>query len=493
MTGLRKFMGFTGYALTAVFFVLVISYGAFINGTVSFDTPWQSLAIATVGFAVSFFIFKLIIDRIKFLHKDWVFCVYVSAMATIPRLAWVYLIKTVPEIDFLRFHEYTKALIEGNYESYLQIRTVFPHISGFPLFQSFYYKIFGDSHLVGISFNILCTVLTVVVIYYLVSEISNRSSGRMAAILFALWPNQIMFSSLIASEPLFTLLFVLSFLMFYKAIKYMNNFKMVIYGVALGFVLALSQVVRPISSTFIPTLILFLFLYNKGYKKTKDYLVRSGILVVTVFVVFSISIGGINSAFADKTLVPLGSVKSGMSLFAGTTIESNGMWSPKVTEILESTGYDYEASHKEGMRKGIENIKSNPKGFLDLTVSKFATQWAMDDFGLYWSMVNTNPETDFSLWIKESWDNREVLYIIAQSYYLAVMLWGLIYSVYLLFKRSLRCNEGTAIIMIIGFTLLHSFTEIQSRYHYSLMPFFIMMAVGAMAIVGRRKYDEDTI
>ncbi|MGL5440025.1 MAG: glycosyltransferase family 39 protein [Filifactoraceae bacterium] len=489
----RKFLGYTGYTLTIAFFLMVIIYGAFINGTVSFETPWQTLVLSMGSFALLFFILKLLIDRFKLIHSNLTFSVFIGVIATLPRVIWVYFVRTVPEIDFLRFHEYTKALIVGDYKAYLKIRTVFPHITGFPLIQSFYYRIFGDSVWSGISFNIVCTVATAIILYFLVSEISNRSSGRLAALLFALWPNQIMFSGLIASEPLFTLFFVLSFLFFYKGIKNIESKRLTIYSVLLGLSLAVSQIVRPISSTFVPTLVLFLFLYNVKFKNSRVYLVRSMVLLVLVITSFSLGVFGFNVAFSDETLVPLGTVKSGMSLFAGTSKDSNGMWNPEVTKILESTGYDYNASHEEGKRRGLENIKNDPSGFLELVVSKFATQWAMDDFGLYWSMVNTNPDTEFTLWVKSSWDNREKLYIISQSYYLAVIFWGMIYSVYLLGKRSLRCNEGTAVIMIVGFTLLHCFTEVQSRYHYSLMPFFIIMAVAGINVIGRRTHHEDTV
>ncbi|ABR46535.1 conserved hypothetical protein [Alkaliphilus metalliredigens QYMF] len=456
-----------------VFLILTVIYGMFIRGPYLFKRPTvYLLTYALLGAALMIGVFYLL-DRVPFLKDPRVFIPILGVITFVPRYIWVRLITTVPVYDFARFHQYTQALIRGEYDSYLEIRNVFPHLSGYPLILSYVYRIFGDSVAVGKAFNLFCAVMTAVIIYLIGKEIFGERGGRIAGLLFALWPTLIMYTPVLASEHIFLLLFLLALYLFLiytkKPLKGWELLRLLLIGVVMAF----SHIVRPVASLLFPPMLVYLLFYQ-GVGNSLGAFVKDKLkIMVLIILAFTLTMGALNWMYIDQIKVPLGKTAGGFNLYVGTDPERNGMWNPTAWEIIEEYDHDFDRVHGEAQRRAIERIKEDPRAFVGLAERKFAIQWGTDDYGLYWSMLERYPETDFGLWVDE---NKNEVNIFAQSYYMAIILLALLGCWRLLTKVPSHAVGFFAMIVLI-FAAAHVLIEVQSRYHHPISPFFIVTAV----------------
>ncbi|SNT18463.1 Dolichyl-phosphate-mannose-protein mannosyltransferase [Anaerovirgula multivorans] len=459
-----------------IFFILVVIYGNFVRGPYLYETPTIYLLFYSIVLAGVFVGVYFALRKMTFLQNPKLFIPLLSAIAFAPRYVWVRLIHTVPMVDFLRFHNYTIALLQGDYDAYLEIRNVFPHLSGYPLVLSYIYRIFGDSVAVGLWFNVFSSIVTTILIYLLGREAFSEVVGQMAGLIFALYPTQIMYNTLLASEHIFLLLFLLALYLF---IRFTNQelegwqwLKLLLVGLVMG----VAHIIRPVSSLLFPPMLAYLLFFHRLDKPLLAFLKEKGITMVLVILSFTITLGTLNFIYIDTVKVPLGKTAGGFNLYVGTDPERDGMWNPTAWEIIEEYDHDFDKVHSEAQRRAIQRIKDDPTAFIGLAERKFAIQWGTDEYGYYWSMLEVNPETDFSLWIKE---NKETVRVWSQSYYMAIILLALL-GVWCSLKEKRGSAVGLFAMIVLIFGAAHVLIEVQSRYHHPVVPFFILTAVAAI-------------
>ncbi len=473
------------YAFVLIFFVLIIIYGNFVRGPYLYQLPSLFLLFYALLGAGIFLAVYWLLRKLIFLQNPLVFIPLLSSLTFAPRYIWVRLIHTVPMIDFLRFHNYALALIEGDYNAYLDIRNVFPHLSGYPLILSYIYRIFGTSPKVALWFNVFCSIGTAILIYLLGREIFNEVAGQMAGLIFAFYPTQIMYNTLVASEHIFLLLFLLALYLFIRFTRVelvgWEWLKLLIVGL----VMVLAHIVRPVSSLLFVPMLAYLLFFQRSNMSLGGLLKEKLIIMFLIVVSFSLVLGLVNFAYIDKVKVPLGKTGSGFNLYVGTDPERDGMWNPTAWEIIEDYDHDFDRVHGEAQRRAIERIKDDPVAFIALAERKFPIQWATDDYGYYWSMLEVYPETAFGLWIE---GNLDLVKIISQSYYMAIVLLATLGAWYSL-TRGVSDPASLPAMLILIFGAAHLLIEVQSRYHHPVVPFFIL--IGAMALTGMMGDLED--
>ncbi|SES81463.1 Dolichyl-phosphate-mannose-protein mannosyltransferase [Natronincola peptidivorans] len=463
-------------AFYLIFFILVFVQGNFNRGPYLFQRSTGYLVAYGMAISGIFIALYYVFKKITVLQNPKIFIPFLAFISFAPRYVWVRLINTVPIYDFARFHNYTIALIHGEYDAYLEIRNVFPHLSGYPLLLSYVYRIFGETVAVGQAFNIFCSIMTAIVIYLLGRQVFGEAAGQTAGVIFALYPTQIMYNTLLASEHIFLLLFLLALYLFIRytsvELKGWSLLKLLVVGI----VMAVAHIVRPVSSLLFPPMLAYLLFFQRVDRPAKDFLLEKGKKIALVFLGFILTVGMLNLIYIDTVKVPLGKTAGGFNLYVGTDPERDGMWNPTAWEIIEEYDHDFDRVHSEAQRRAIERIKNDPIGFIGLAERKFAIQWGTDDYGYYWSMLELYPETDFSLWVREHSDSVKV---VAQSYYMGIIILALLGALYGLKRREADALGLFAMIVLI-FAAAHVLIEVQSRYHHPVVPFFILTAVAAM-------------
>ena len=140
------------------------------------------------------------------------------ALALLLRIVWV-LYATADPLDgrfndSVFYHMVAAHLAEGGgYTSPFTLLPTAQFAPGYPFFLTGLYWLFGPHLTVAEVANAVLGAATVGVLYLLALRLFDSKTARIAAILLAVFPGQILFASVLYSETLFTFLFVLGLLL----------------------------------------------------------------------------------------------------------------------------------------------------------------------------------------------------------------------------------------------------------------------------------------
>jgi len=177
------------------------------------------------------------------------------------RVFWILSVNTLPCSDFVLYNNYAINASKGVFTEYDPSYPVFPFKFGYPLLLSILYKIFGTNIMIIKIFNILISICTSLQIYCISKKIFDEKAARISSLLYAIWPAQIMFTSVAASEHIYLLLLLLSFQLFLQVLGEITNKKRYVYSIGTGIAIALTQFIRPTAIMLLPILLFYLFVF----------------------------------------------------------------------------------------------------------------------------------------------------------------------------------------------------------------------------------------
>nr|WP_240522378.1 MULTISPECIES: hypothetical protein [Bacillus cereus group] len=124
------------------------------------------------------------------------------------RLLWIIFEKTVPISDFSVMYESAQQAVKGNFafitdEYYMS----WTYQLGFTYYEAILIKIFGNHLFILKLFNIFWSVGTAVIIYFMGKTIFNEYSARTAAIFYAFYIPNIIYSSVLTNQYISTFFF----------------------------------------------------------------------------------------------------------------------------------------------------------------------------------------------------------------------------------------------------------------------------------------------
>jgi len=390
-------------------------------------------------------------------------------LTVLPRLVWILLVDTIPVSDFKLYQSYAENASNGVFNSYDPTYPLFPFKFGYPLVLSIIYRIFGTNIIYAKLFNIILSIGLSLLILWIGSMINYRT-GQTAGIVFAFWPAQIMYCSVLASEHIFILLLVLAFGLFIKLCDNVSVRKKYVFLSAIGLVTAIAHFIRPITLIIFPIFFIYLLFTNTNKHILKDFL-NALKTVIFIIVVFVVSYSLIAYPLSNLIGTPIWRSSSGFSFLIGTNSKTSGTYNAEEENILYEFNYDYNKIHKEAFKRAVNRIFSDPLQFASIVEKKYITQWSNEDYGYYWSTLEiekTNKLTDFLV------DNPGKLLAITQFYYLILLIFSLVGYIYMLKNPIYKAIPLALIFLFI--LALHTFFEAQSRYHYPVMPFLIIIS-----------------
>lgn len=144
---------------------------------------------------------------------------YIVLVALALRLLWLWLIPVVPLSDSVMYHEFAKSISNGNgYAFPAGNRTAYWPV-GTPAIYALLYSVFGKSFLVITIFNLIVGILTLLLMMSLAKLWFNVSTAHIVGILYAIWPSQIQFTTILASETIFNFFVLLGLFFWYRPQK----------------------------------------------------------------------------------------------------------------------------------------------------------------------------------------------------------------------------------------------------------------------------------
>lgn len=406
-------------------------------------------------------------------HKKinlFIFCLLVFAF--IIRLLWIINAHTLPVSDFVRCFETAKVLVHSGPEVmrtyafnhvYFQMN---PYQIPFVLYDAFIMKIFGTTMFAVQAFNSFISVINIFIVYLIAKKIFNPEIAIFTAILYTIDLGNIIFSS-VMSNQFITMFFI--YLAIYIFITKNNWY----WGIAIGFILALGNAIRPIAVIAVIAIIAFALLYHT-IGKNKSTVISLIILSLTIGVTY----------FATNLVINKSVVATGVSEYELINREPN--WKYVLGLNPESVGSyswsDRFAANKYPLgikrdnfeKKLIKQRTENKTAVANLFVKKFNKLWGGVGDEFSWSFGYRQKKYNNSV---TQADKNWLQYSTYVNYFIVIFLATIGFGVTLK-KININLPEYTIIlsIILVGFILAHLVLEIQTRYRFEIMPIFFMFA-----------------
>ena len=397
-------------------------------------------------------------------------------------LIWVLVIRIEPFSDYFKYWQTACALARGEALPESWYLSLYPHILGTASFLSLFVRLFGESVLAVSLVNVLLTTLSCLLLYRLGSELYGEETGFLAGLLWAVDPCKMMLNSLVFSEPLYTCLILLFFLLVTRLERRIDAgaplSSLLLRSACLGAVLLFVNLIRPIAAIlWIALAIWLLFLRGRALTSAAGWKRRAPALALMLCVYV---LGGrLWTGHVEKLLGTEVATTPVYNIYVGFNEETQGQWSAEDMDLL--TAY-----HEQGMSAPEAQAALTPHlrerlasgiDFPRLFANKLFAFLGADQLGGY-TYRFTRPELFYKLCMG-----------ICNVFYYGVFLAALAGLWRLLKSRALDAGLLPP-LFFLGLTLAHMLVEVSDRYHYSLIPILILYA--ALGFAGQFHSQRST-
>jgi len=347
---------------------------------------------------------------------------------------------------------------------------------GWPAVLAGLFTVTGESvlaaQLLNAALGTLCCWLTAIFGF----RVSNsRVVGNLAALLIAVYPNQVAYVPLISTEIFYESLVLVSILMLMSSRN--SNFFSLLTGALFGL-----ETLTKTQSLILPIFLLSWMWMVQPNRKTLLRFVKRGILVY-IGLVCVVAPWTYRNWTVFHEFVPV-STNGGWTLATGNNPEANGGYNPD-TALVQDLRSDFDAT-REVIRDRIFNdraiawIQQNPGRFIALVPQKLFKMWAGDGEA-EWSYQRGHA----------NYDSYALLYravrLINQIFYFALFCGALPICYLLLRNRVSDVTRWahTGIALLVYLSLLTIVFSGQSRFHFVLMPFLAVYAAWSWTLWSR--------
>ncbi len=411
---------------------------------------------------------------------------------------WVILeFPITPSSDYQVYYQVADLLSKGTLSSsgYSGYIAEFPHVIGYPFILSLLFRITGPSFQAGFYLNLAASLASVFFTWRIARTLCGRLGGMVALVAAAFWPSQILYGSVLASEPVFTCFLLLCIWLFIYLYRYPvrlgNRESAMFLCFLLGIALALANAVRPLSEILLVAVVLcflpFVVRFDKNERMLNGKVSRAScqgwflslVVLFSFFVCSQLISMSISSTIAYR--LPGSDVSYGFNLMVGLNKDSKGTWNQQdadfFAQVFASTNSP-QAAHKASVDVALQRIGSDPVGISNLALEKFTSLWKNDDYAREWTRLFLGQQGGLS---PERQDIIDRFTDWNDFFYLFGIFFSAIFGIQL-FRRKDASPAQVLILLFVGTAFLHMFLEIQNRYHYFILPVFVILS--SMGIAG---------
>lgn len=386
---------------------------------------------------------------------------------------------SIPFNDFATYLNSAKSLAHNNIapvSSDLYYNR-YPELFGFIIWESILIKIFGYNLLALKLVNCFISSLTCVLIY-IIGKSYNDKIGFVAACLYAIYPSQIIMTSVFSNQHFATFLYLLCIsLIQYKVINKYNIKYKAMWCILIGVILALGNIIRPIAPPILLAII-FYFLINIGNAillKNKKH-IKINLITILIPICFIITgklyYIGINNYGLTDELFPSSDLK--YKFVIGLNFDRNGQYSdPLASEFWNGD----DITRKNLFDESIQNVISNPISTFNLITKKMNVLFGNSDSSFYWLTGQNKLESSSNSLL---FDKCEKLYMSIDTVFLSIIYTFAVFGLFFIYKFEDITFSKLLVWIFLGYVGAHCLIEIQSRYRYFLMPIIIIFSSYAM-------------
>lgn len=399
----------------------------------------------------------------------------VTIVGIILSLLWIIFVKTQPFSDFAYYNTIANQVAKGGQwgDTYTSV--------GYSIILGFVYKIFGNSLITAKLFNVVLTTLSYIIFYKILMKLPIKESRRkIIYTLFVLFPSNIFYNSLLATEIVFTTIFLLVTLLYYSDIKYK-------YAL-IGILVAVNSMIKPFFIVFFFAIFLVELLSKVGLLKAIKH---SVVILAISLLVLSPWVYRNTKLVGQFTFI---SNNGGIVLYINNNSQNNqGRWmdATKVENSIVNTE-EYKNANATEKNKMLSQaakkwIVNHPGKFIELGFKRlFNTYFVGDDitYAFYGAGMNTVLQTILIVYSNLA---RNILFMPA----IILMFIATIKVIMSLIKRKpIEAFTLYGLICFYMFTCTYFVTEGQGRYSFPVifiaLYFFSKLVEDIVVKVGRR-------
>ncbi len=377
------------------------------------------------------------------------------------RILWALLVPVVPISDSAAYASFARTLVEHGVYGWTADQPTAYWAVGPAAVTAATFLIFGIDNYTGVVIlNLIAGAMTIVLVYRLAVIWYDTRTAQIAALLIALWPNLIFFSSTLASELWFIAL-TLAGLWFHERPDGRPWLNLLMCGVIWG----LACYMRPV------ILLLPVALALVALPDGPRAWLRAGIraTVVVVLIVAVVAPWTMRNAriFGEPVMV---STNFGPNFWMGNNPQSNGGYMPLPDRVGGMSEPERARLLKEEAKAYIQ---SDPGAFVLRTLQKVVKLHTRETIGIVWNQEFLQDRIGGA--------GMLVLKLLSTGYWLALLALALV-AIGLRFLQSpLHALFHPAIAAWAYFTALHAIIVVEDRYHMPSSPFIALLAASTLA------------
>ena len=398
--------------------------------------------------------------------------VILSILCLLVNGGFAFFFRPVQAADYRTFFQVAKDLSQGFHPGMKDYVAMFPHILGYASFLSLFLKLFGQSLAVAVSVNVVLTTLSGIILFHMVYRQMDLCSAAAVYFLWILCPSKLFYNTMTLSEPYYTFLILLFFLLLRQTEALTlkggrDRFTgIVLLAAACGMILTLVQAARPIAAVPIIALALWCGFLMDGKTLRKHW--KEWLLLGIVLIVAYGAGSRVWRAYATEQLEQTPPAVPGYNIYVGFNLESNGSYSDTDMDLLQSRYFgECERNAEAAQQKMLEDAKlriENAKPVLiRLMLAKLKTLLGHDEGGVFYAM--------------ESLSNRQyrVCCVLSNIWYYLVVMFAFVGCLEI-WRRGEKGSVLVCILFAIGLILAQLLVEVAARYHYVLIPVLLLTA-----------------
>lgn len=327
--------------------------------------------------------------------------------------------------------------------------------TGFPMLLAVAYGVGGADPGTGQLLQLVIGAAIGATVYVLAATAWDHRIAAVGLLLVAVAPSQILLGTVLASEPLYTLLLLLAVLVALRMPRASA-------AVGAGLLLGASQYVRSTSLALVPVVAALGWWWGDGARPRW----QAPAILVATFLAVLVPVMAWNLAEVGAPTLSSSRVQN-FSLLVGLNQEADGRFN---LADFEAVGSEYGTPSSEAIagRLAAERLRSDPVGSIGLALRK-ARAWGDEDYGSFWAFGVADDRSVTS----------GVTVLLSQAWWAVVTLLA---AAAIAFTTGNRLTQVT-VLAIVAIGLVHLVLEAQGRYHAYVVP---LVAILAAAAIGGR-------
>lgn len=401
---------------------------------------------------------------------------YIPTIVTLAfaiRLCWILVFHPNPVSDFAFYFRGAESIARWYSYAPFGVATAYFPI-GYPLFLAIIFWVFGVSVTVAQTANLILSVLSIMLAYWIARELfRSELAGRLSLLFLAIYPDNIAYTSLVGVEifHLFLLFLGVALLLPSLLIKEpMHSWRLLTTGLVFGF----ATLVK-VQTLLLPAFFLILFpQFSWEWRSLVDRLKRVAILYVALIGVLIPWIIRNCELYNDIVL----SNNDGVNLYIGNGPEANGTFvAIPWFDVGNDTWAEYKINHI-ARTKATNYMKTHPLQTLMLMPKKLIALFDNGD-GINWNTMGTGSELIFKRYVMSLLDQVNSIYeFVVFAVFIASLLFGC-------WKR-LRLGKGNGwpllgIVVILYFIGIYLVYFGAARFHFPIIPWMIMYSAALLS------------